>query len=117
MKHDKIQITDTTIFEAPSNVGYLLQNWVIHCDDKKNNGKTKNFIKSTKTNSPKGNSGAANIHPTGDNFMYIETSSGNNGNIVLVSFERTDIIQKSNKTFYYNRFSSSDPNLRAKGGF
>ena len=37
--------------------------------------------------------------------MYIETSSNNNGENVLVSFERTDIIQISNITFYYNRFS------------
>ena len=37
--------------------------------------------------------------------MYIETSSNNHGNNVFVSFERTDIIQISNITFYYNRFS------------
>ena len=37
--------------------------------------------------------------------MYIETSSNNHGNNVFVSFERTDIIQVSNITFYYNRFS------------
>ena len=37
--------------------------------------------------------------------MYLETSSNNNGEIVFVSFERTDIIQFSNITFYCNRFS------------
>ena len=38
--------------------------------------------------------------------MYIETSSNNHGHEkVFVSFERTDIIQISNITFYYNRFS------------
>ena len=37
--------------------------------------------------------------------MYKETSSNNHGNIVFVSFERTDIIQIKNITFYYNRFS------------
>ena len=38
--------------------------------------------------------------------MYIETSSNNHGHErVLVSFERTDIIQISNFTYYYNRFS------------
>ena len=37
--------------------------------------------------------------------MYIETSSNTHGNIVFCSFERTDIIQISNITFYYNRFS------------
>ena len=35
--------------------------------------------------------------------MYIETSFNNHGNNVFVSFERTDIIQISNVTFYYNR--------------
>ena len=38
--------------------------------------------------------------------MYIETSSNNNGTSVFCSFERTDIIQISNITFYYNRFSA-----------
>ena len=37
--------------------------------------------------------------------MYIETSSNNHGNNVFVSWERTDNIQISNITFYYNRFS------------
>ena len=37
--------------------------------------------------------------------MYIETSSNNHGSKVFVSFERTDIIQISNITFYYNRYS------------
>ena len=37
--------------------------------------------------------------------MYIEASSDNHGNNVFVSFERTDIIQISNITFYYNTFS------------
>ena len=37
--------------------------------------------------------------------MYLETSSNNHGNNVFVSWERTDIIQSTNITFYYNRFS------------
>ena len=49
--------------------------------------------------------------------MYIETSSNNNGEIVFISFERTDIIQITNITFYYNKFSSSDVNLTAMGRF
>ena len=49
--------------------------------------------------------------------MYIETSSNINGNNVFVSFERTDIIQITKITFYYNRFPSSDQNLRAMGCF
>ena len=57
-KYDKIQITDTTIFNYPSTGGYLLQNWVIKCNDKNDNGKIQNLRKSTKTNSPTGYSGA-----------------------------------------------------------
>ena len=49
--------------------------------------------------------------------MYIETSSNINGENVFLSFERTDIIQFSNITFYYNRFLSSDTNLRAMSRF
>ena len=38
--------------------------------------------------------------------MYIETSSKNHGHErVFISFERTDIIQISNITFYHNRYS------------
>ena len=36
--------------------------------------------------------------------MYLQTSSNNNGDNVFCSFERTDNIQMSNITFYYNRF-------------
>ena len=49
--------------------------------------------------------------------MYIETTSNNHGNNVFVSFERTDIIQITNITFYYNRFSISDINFRSMGRF
>ena len=37
--------------------------------------------------------------------MYKETSSNNHGSNVLVSWEKTDIIQITNITFDYNRFS------------
>ena len=37
--------------------------------------------------------------------MCIETSGDDHGNNIFVSFERTDIIQITNITFYYNRFS------------
>ena len=53
-KFDKIQYTDRTIIIYPNTGGYLLQNWFKKCNDKNNNGKTQNFIKSTKTNSPTG---------------------------------------------------------------
>ena len=38
--------------------------------------------------------------------MYIETSGNNSGNDeIFVSWERVDIIQVTNVTFYYNRYS------------
>ena len=80
--------------------GYVLPYWKIICNDKNNSAKISNFIKSTKTNSPTGSSGATTLPPRGNAFMYIETSSNNNGNIVFCSFGRTDIIQITNITFY-----------------
>ena len=104
-KYDKIQLTDTTVMKAGNSGGYLLQNWNIRCNDKNNNGKISNFIKSTKTNSPTGGSGATSLPPIGTAFMYIETSGGNYvTDNIFCSIERTDIIQISNITFYYNRF-------------
>ena len=50
--------------------------------------------------------------------MYIETSCGNNGADVFVSFERRDIIQFTNITFYYNRFSiSTNDSLKGMARF
>ena len=50
--------------------------------------------------------------------MYIETSSNNHGNNVFVSFERNDVIQISNITFYYNRFSIlTNDSLKSMGRF
>ena len=91
--------------KAGNTGAYLLHYWKIICNDKNNNGKTTNFIKSTKSNSPTGDSGATSLPPIGTAFMYIKTSSGNHGNNAFCSFERTDIIQLTNITFYYNRFS------------
>ena len=110
-------MTDTTIIKYPNNGGYLLQNWNIRCNDKNNNGKIQNFLRSTRTSSPTKDSGATGLPPIGDSFMYVETSSNNYGNNVYVSFERTDIIQITNISFYYNRYSSSNQNLRAMGRF
>ena len=50
--------------------------------------------------------------------MYIETSSNNYGNIVFVSFERTDFIKISDKKFYINRFSIlTNDSLKSMGRF
>ena len=99
---------------APNTGLYLMPRWKIECKDRNNNGKINNFIKSTKTNSPTGDSGATSIPPIGNSFMYIE-SSGNNNSEAYVKLIRTDNIQISNISFYYNRYSSSDENLRWMG--
>ena len=95
---------------SPNSCGYLLQNWITKCSDKNNNGKKQIFIKSAKSNSPTGDSGATSLPPIGTAFMYIEKSSKNNGKNVFVIWERTDIIQISNITFFYNRFSAGSTN-------
>ena len=104
-KYDKIQIIDTTEVKYPNIGSDLIQKWNIKCNNKNNVSKVGDFIKSTKTNSPTGFSGAELLPPIGNSFMYIETSSNNHGSNVFVSWERTDVIQISNITFYYNRFS------------
>ena len=117
-KYDKIQITGTTIMKAGNTGANLLQNWNIIVNDRNNNGNIHNFVKSTKTHSPTGFSGAESLPPFGNSFMYIETSSNNHGNNVFVSFERTDIIQITNITFYYNRISTlTNDNLKNMGLF
>ena len=104
-KYNKISITDITEIKVPNSGNALLQKWKIYCNNKNIQSRISDFIKSTKTNSPTGFSGATSLSPIGDAFMYIETSSNNHGPNVFVSWERTDIIQISNITFYYNRFS------------
>ena len=117
-KYDKIQLMDITTIKAGNTGGYLLPCWKVICNDKNKNGKIQNFLKSTKTNSPTGDSGATSLPPIGTAFMYIETSSGNHGYNVSCSFERTDIIQFTNITFYYNRDSFlTNINLKAMGRF
>ena len=74
-KYDEIQTTDTTNIKYPNNGGYLLQRRNVKCSDKNGSGKTPNFIRSTETTGPTGNSGATNPPPSGDIFMYIETIS------------------------------------------
>ena len=117
-KNDKIQITDITDFRS-GNIGQgVLQKWNIIANDINNNGKINNFIKVTRASSPTGQSGATSLPAVGDAFMYIETSGSNHGNNVFVSFERTDIIQITNITFYYNRFSIlTNDSLKSMGRF
>ena len=72
---------------------------MIKCNDENIAGKLQNCVRST------GNSGSTSLPPVGDSFNYIETTSDIHGGYVFCSCERTDIIQISNITFYYNRFS------------
>ena len=113
--YNKTQIIDTTKMVFPNTGIDLLQNWKIICYNKLGEGLPSDFIKSTKTNSPTGSSGATNLTPIGTCFMYIETNANNHNSSndnVLVSFERTDNIRNSNITFYYNRYSISTANKR-----
>ena len=104
-KNGETQIMDATIIKSPNTGGFLLQSSNIKCNDKNGAGKIQNFMRLTKTNSSSSKSGATSLPPVGDSSMYIETSSNNRGPIVFVSWERTDIIQITNITFYQNRYS------------
>ena len=116
-KYDKIQITVTTELRYPIIGSDLLQKWNIKCNNKNIQSRITDFIKSTKSNSPTGYSGATSLPIIGKSFMYIETSSNNHGHErVFVSWERTDIIQISNITFYYNRFSILTNNSKKSVG-
>ena len=117
-KYNKIQLIDTTIIKH-GNGQYLLPRWKVSCNDKNNNSVTTNFIRATKTISPSSHSGATIFPLIGDAFMYIETSSNNHGHErVIVSRERTDIIQITNITFYYNRCSILfNDSLKSMGRF
>ena len=117
-KYSKISITDITEIKFPNSGNALLQKWKTYCNNKNNQSRISDFIKSTKTNSPTGFSGATSLSPIGNAFMYIETSSNDHGPNLFVSWERTDIIQISNITFYYNRFSIlTIDNLKNMGRF
>ena len=117
-KYDKIQIIYTTNIKQ-GNGQYLLPRWKVICNDKNNNGVTTNFIRATKTNSPNGYSGAASLPPIVNSFMFIEMSSKIHGHErVFVSRDRTDIIQITNISFYFFRFSNlTNDLLKSMGRF
>ena len=98
--------------------GYLLPSRRKFCNDKNNSGKIQNFTRSTKTKRPTLDSGATSLHPIGSAFNYIETSSNNHGSNVFVSWERTDIKQITNITFFYDSFSIlTNDNIKSMGRF
>ena len=118
-KYKKISITDVTEIKFPNSGVELLQKWNIYCNNRINQARINDFIKSTKTSSPTAESGPKSLPPIGTAFMYIETSGNNaSSDIIFVSWERTDIIQITNKTFYYNRYSVlTHLNLKRMGRF
>ena len=105
-KYNKLQIINMTEINSPNIGSDLLQKWHIKCNKKINQSGKTDFLKSTKTNSPTGHSGATSLPPIRNSFMYVENCSNYHGHErVFVSSERIGIIQKHNITFYYNRFS------------
>ena len=76
-------------------------------------------MKTTITNSPTGHSGATSFPPIGTRFLHNETSSNKHvSDNFFVSFERTDNIQITKITFYYNIFSIlTNDSLKSMGRF
>ena len=117
-KYNKISITDVTEIKFPNSGIGLLQKWIIYCNNKNNQSRINDFIKSTKTNSPTGESGPTGLAPIGNAFMYIETSGSNSSNDnIFVSWERTDNIQITNISFYYKRYSINLDSHKNMGRF
>ena len=118
-KYNKTVLVDETHIRYLNTGSDLLQRWKIRCSNKFGNSRVSDFVKSTKTHSPTGFSGATSLPPIGNAFMFFEASTHNYGDDkCFVSFERTDIIQISNITFYYNRHSyMTDENKKGMGRF
>ena len=105
-EYNKISITDVTEIKFLNSGIGLLQKWKIYCNNKVNQSRINDFIKSAKSSSPTGESGPTSLPPIGTAFMYLESNGNNSSNEnIFVSWERTDIIQITNITFYYNRYS------------
>ena len=83
------------------NVGeLLLQKWILKCLNKNYNAKIITLLKSTTNTLPTAASGANSLPPIGWSLLYVESSRNFHGaNHVMVSWERTDIINKSNMKF------------------
>ena len=115
-KYNEINITDITEIKNPNTGQSLLQKWKLKCLNKSYNAKINTFLKRTTSSSRTAESGATSLAPLGWGFMYVESSGKNHGaNHVMVFWEKSDIIHLFNTKFYYNRFSTSDSNLRGMG--
>ena len=117
-KYNKINITVITEIRNLNTGQMLLQKRILKCLNKSYNAKINTFLKSTMKTSPTAESGASSLPPIGWSFKFVESSSNNHAaNHIMVSWERTDIIQMSNIKIYYNRISTSDQNFRGIGRF
>ena len=115
-KYNKILLTDVTEIIYPESGHSLLPRWKIYCNNRNNQSRIDDFKKSSITQSPSYHSGPENLPPIGSSFMYIETTVPNHGSSVFTSWERRDIIQITNITFYYNRYSIlTNDNLKNMG--
>ena len=54
----KLKLLIQLLYKTVILGGYVLQNWLIECLDKKDSGKISNFIKTSRSSSPTGDSGA-----------------------------------------------------------
>ena len=95
--NERKQTIDTTIIKKGYARGLLLPFWRTNCNDRKNCGKTSNYIGARKSSSTIPCTGATNIYWI--NFLYVETSGNSYGQIVFVGFERIDITQISKIIF------------------
>ena len=86
-----------------------------------NLGKITDFIKTTaSTQSPTSHIQDPNqdqLQTTTMLLCTLKSSGSNSGEGVFCSWERTDLHNISNVTFYYNRFSTSNESLRNRGRF
>ena len=117
-KYDKFHLTDITEIRYPCSGNDFLQKWKSINNNTNGGMKIGKFFRSTRTTNNTENSGADSLPPIGNCFMFIETSGNNYGDYTYVTWERTDIIQITNITFYYNRFSIlTDDSLKSMGRF
>ena len=77
-KYKKLSISYVTEIKFPYSGIEFLQKWNILCNNKINQARINDFIKTTKSNSPTGESRATVLPPIGNSFMYIETSGNDN---------------------------------------
>ena len=104
-RFDKNQLIDTIVIKYPNQGRCLLHQWNVKCNDQIDSGEKTNFTESSKTNTPTRTEGAKNVHPIVSSFVYTEMSGEIFRSNVYCTFERTGLIQISDISFYYIRYS------------